>query len=65
MEVETSELVADRIWRAVKHLDDPPRIWVNSYSGLRSCPLDIAAKKLDAIVAGAAIARLDFASSTP
>jgi 5-methyltetrahydropteroyltriglutamate--homocysteine methyltransferase len=56
-EVETPELVADRIERATKYLGDPSRIWVNPDCGLRTRKLDIATRKLEAVVRGAAIAR--------
>ncbi len=60
-EVEPAELVADRIRRAVKYLGDPARIWVNPDCGLRTRRLDVAARKLEATVRGAAIARAEFA----
>ena len=59
-EVEAPDLVADRIRRAVKYLGDPSRIWVNPDCGLRTRRLDIATRKLEAVVAGAALARADF-----
>ncbi|MCI4339481.1 MAG: hypothetical protein L3J68_04025 [Thermoplasmata archaeon] len=59
-EVESPELVADRIQRATKYLGDPARLWVNPDCGLRTRRLDIAAQKLDAVVRGAAIARATF-----
>ena len=59
-EVEPAELVADRIRRAAKYLGDPARIWVNPDCGLRTRSLDIATRKLEATVRGAAIARADF-----
>jgi 5-methyltetrahydropteroyltriglutamate--homocysteine methyltransferase len=59
-EIEKPALVADRIRRAVKYLGDPARIWVNPDCGLRTRSLDIARKKLEAVVAGAAIARADY-----
>ena len=59
-EVESAELVADRIRRAAKYLGDPARIWVNPDCGLRTRRLDIATQKLEATVAGAAIARAEF-----
>ena len=59
-ELESAELVADRIRRAVKILDDPRRIWVNPDCGLRTRSLDVANAKLHRMVEGAAIARADF-----
>ncbi len=56
-EVETAELVADRIARAARYLGDPGRIWVNPDCGLRTRSLDVAWAKLGAMVAGARIAR--------
>ena len=53
-------LVADRIRRAVKYLGDPTRIWVNPDCGLRTRKLDIATRKLEAVVAGAALARAEL-----
>jgi len=61
-EVESPELVADRIRRAAQYLGDPARLWVNPDCGLRTRKLDVAARKLDAVVRGAAIARADFAN---
>ncbi|MGA8303031.1 MAG: hypothetical protein WA547_02750 [Thermoplasmata archaeon] len=59
-EVEPPELVADRIQRAVKYLGDPARIWVNPDCGLRTRKLDIASRKLESVVHGAALARAAF-----
>lgn len=59
-DLESAELVADRIRRAVKILDDPRRIWVNPDCGLRTRSLDVANAKLTRMVEGAAIARADF-----
>ena len=61
-EVEPPELVADRIRRAAKYLGDPSRLWVNPDCGLRTRRLDIATRKLESVVRGAALARADFAS---
>jgi 5-methyltetrahydropteroyltriglutamate--homocysteine methyltransferase len=61
-EVETPEVVADRIRRAVKYLGDPARVWVNPDCGLRTRSLDVATRKLEAVVAGAVLARRDFAN---
>ncbi len=59
-EIETPELVADRIRRAVTYLGDPTRIWVNPDCGLRTRRLDVATRKLEAVVQGAALARASF-----
>jgi 5-methyltetrahydropteroyltriglutamate--homocysteine methyltransferase len=59
-EVETPEIVADRIRRAVKYLGDPARIWVNPDCGLRTRSIDVATRKLESIVKGAALARADL-----
>ena len=56
-EVEPPELVADRILRASKYLGDPGRIWVNPDCGLRTRKLEVAYRKLESVVAGAALAR--------
>lgn len=56
-EVETPEKVADRIGRAAKILGDPARIWVNPDCGLRTRSLATAYRKLEAMDAGARIAR--------
>ena len=56
-EVEAPELVADRIRRATGYLGDPHRIWVNPDCGLRTRSLPVARAKLEAVVAGATLAR--------
>jgi 5-methyltetrahydropteroyltriglutamate--homocysteine methyltransferase len=61
-EIETPERVADRIRRAVDYLGDPSRIWVNPDCGLRTRSLEVARRKLEAVVAGAALARAAFAN---
>ncbi len=58
--VESPQLVAERIRRAAQYLGDPSRIWVNPDCGLRTRRLEIARAKLEAIVAGATLARADF-----
>jgi 5-methyltetrahydropteroyltriglutamate--homocysteine methyltransferase len=60
-EVETPERVADRILRASKILGDPSRIWVNPDCGLRTRSLDVANRKLHAMVEGARRARAALA----
>ncbi|HKV89956.1 MAG TPA: hypothetical protein VJQ43_02030 [Thermoplasmata archaeon] len=59
-ELESAELVADRIRRAAKALGDPSRIWVNPDCGLRTRSLEVAWQKLGAVVEGARIARAEF-----
>ena len=59
-DLETPELVADRIRRAVQILGDPRRVWVNPDCGLRTRSLEVANAKLRAMVKGAEIARADF-----
>ncbi len=60
--VESAEQVAERIRRATKYLGDPTKIWVNPDCGLRTRRLEVARAKLEAIVAGATLARADFES---
>ena len=59
-EVEPPELVADRIRRAAKYLGDPARLWVNPDCGLRTRSIDVATRKLESTVHGAALARAEF-----
>ena len=58
--LETPEQVAERIRRAAKYLGDPSKIWVNPDCGLRTRSLNVAYAKLEAMVAGAALARSEF-----
>ena len=58
--VETPELVAARIRRAVGYLGDPSRIWVNPDCGLRTRSLEVARAKLESVVRGAALARAEL-----
>ena len=58
--VETPELVAARIRRAVGYLGDPRRIWVNPDCGLRTRSLAVARAKLESVVRGASIARAEI-----
>ncbi len=60
--IETPELVAARIGRAVRYLGDPHRIWVNPDCGLRTRRLPVARAKLEAMVRGVALARAEFES---
>ncbi|MGI0053793.1 MAG: hypothetical protein ACRECR_06020 [Thermoplasmata archaeon] len=59
-EVETPEVVEDRILRAVKVLGDPERLWINPDCGLRTRSLEIAGRKLANMVEGARRARARF-----
>ncbi|HXQ49331.1 MAG TPA: hypothetical protein VN842_06125, partial [Thermoplasmata archaeon] len=63
-EVESPERVADRILRASTILGDPSRIWVNPDCGLRTRSLDVAWKKLTAMVEGARMARATLEGSS-
>ena len=58
--VETPELVAARILRAVGYLGDPHRIWVNPDCGLRTRSLAVARAKLESVVRGASLARAEI-----
>ena len=59
-DVESSDVVAERIVRAANYLGDPERIWVNPDCGLRTRSLEIAYKKLAAMAEGARAARREF-----
>jgi 5-methyltetrahydropteroyltriglutamate--homocysteine methyltransferase len=59
-EVESPQLIYDRIAYAVKILDRPERIYVNPDCGLRTRTWQVAYAKLCNIVKGAAIARQAF-----
>lgn len=56
-EIESPELVEERIKYATKLLRDPERIYVNPDCGLRTRSWDVAYAKLSSIVKGAALAR--------
>ncbi len=58
--VEPPEVVAERIGRAARYLGDPGRLWVNPDCGLRTRSLPVARAKLEALVAGAELARAEF-----
>jgi 5-methyltetrahydropteroyltriglutamate--homocysteine methyltransferase len=62
-EVETPEVVEDRILRAVKVLGDPGRLWINPDCGLRTRSLEVAWQKLTNMTEGAARARAKFEGS--
>jgi 5-methyltetrahydropteroyltriglutamate--homocysteine methyltransferase len=57
--VETPELVASRIQRALEYVD-PGRLMINPDCGLRHLAPEIARRKLRAMVAGAAIVRAEL-----
>jgi 5-methyltetrahydropteroyltriglutamate--homocysteine methyltransferase len=61
--VETPDLVASRIRRALEYVD-PGRLVVNPDCGLRHLAPDVARRKLRAMVAGAAIVRSELSTST-
>ncbi len=63
-EIESPELVADRIRRTVRILGDPRRLWINPDCGLRTRSLDVAYAKLEAMAKGVQLAREEFAPST-
>jgi hypothetical protein len=58
-EVETAELVASRIRRALEHVP-ASRLMINPDCGLRHLPPDIARRKLHAMVAGTDIVRAEL-----
>ena len=60
--IETPELVASRIAKAVRYLGDPRRIWVNPDCGLRTRSLAVARAKLESVVRGASLARAEIES---
>jgi 5-methyltetrahydropteroyltriglutamate--homocysteine methyltransferase len=60
-DVESPQLINDRIALAVKILDAPERIYVNPDCGLRTRTWEIAYAKLQAIARGAEMARTGFA----
>lgn len=62
-QVETAEVVADRIRRAAKRLGDPARLWINPDCGLRTRSLDVAYAKLTAMTEGARTVRAELAGS--
>jgi 5-methyltetrahydropteroyltriglutamate--homocysteine methyltransferase len=59
-EVESPELVRDRILHAARVLGDPGRIYVNPDCGLRTRTLAVAFRKLQNMVAGAELARAEL-----
>jgi 5-methyltetrahydropteroyltriglutamate--homocysteine methyltransferase len=59
MAVETPEIVADRIRRAIPY-KDPTKIIVAPDCGMKYLPRDVASAKLQAMVAGAAIVRSEI-----
>jgi 5-methyltetrahydropteroyltriglutamate--homocysteine methyltransferase len=61
-EIETPELVASRIRRALRVLP-PERLLVNPDCGLRNLPPEIARAKIEALTAGTAIVRKEVLGS--
>jgi 5-methyltetrahydropteroyltriglutamate--homocysteine methyltransferase len=59
-EIESPQLIYDRLAYAVKILDEPERIYVNPDCGLRTRTWEVAHGKLCNIVKGAALARQAF-----
>jgi 5-methyltetrahydropteroyltriglutamate--homocysteine methyltransferase len=59
-DIESPELIRDRINYAVKTLGDPERIYVNPDCGLRTRSWDVAYAKLCSLVKGAELARKSF-----
>ncbi len=55
--IESPQLVRDRILHAADVYGDPQRIYVNPDCGLRTLPLDVAYQKLANMVEGAYLAR--------
>ncbi len=62
--LETPELVAARIRRALEYVD-PGRLMINPDCGLRHLSPEIARRKLHAMVAGTAIVRSELGVSEP
>ena len=62
--VETPELVAERIRRAIEYVD-PSRLMVNPDCGLRHLASEVARRKLRAMVSGAVIVRTELGLSEP
>jgi 5-methyltetrahydropteroyltriglutamate--homocysteine methyltransferase len=61
-EVESAELVASRIWRALEYVP-PDRLMVNPDCGLRHLAPEVARQKLRAMVAGVALVRAELVSA--
>ncbi len=58
-DIETPELVRDRILRSAKIID-PYKLWINPDCGLRTRSLDVAYAKLENMVKGAKMARKEL-----
>jgi 5-methyltetrahydropteroyltriglutamate--homocysteine methyltransferase len=56
-DIESPQLVRDRLLRAAEVLEDPQRVFVNPDCGLRTRSLDVAFAKLKSMVEGAKMAR--------
>jgi 5-methyltetrahydropteroyltriglutamate--homocysteine methyltransferase len=59
MDVETSEVVAERMRAALRHID-PERLMVGPDCGMKYLPREVARGKLQALVAGAAQVRAEL-----
>jgi 5-methyltetrahydropteroyltriglutamate--homocysteine methyltransferase len=56
-DVESPELIRDRILYAAKALDDPTKVYVNPDCGLRTRSREVSFDKIRSIVKGAELAR--------
>ena len=59
MEVESAEVVADRIRAALDHID-PDRLMLGPDCGMKYLPREVARGKLRALVEGAALVRAEL-----
>jgi 5-methyltetrahydropteroyltriglutamate--homocysteine methyltransferase len=59
MDVETPEVVAERVRAALRHID-PERLMVGPDCGMKYLPREVARGKLQALVAGAAQVRAEL-----
>jgi 5-methyltetrahydropteroyltriglutamate--homocysteine methyltransferase len=62
-DVETPELVAERLRRALAHVP-PERVVAAPDCGMKYLPRDVAFAKLQAMAAGAALVRAELAAAT-
>jgi len=56
-EIESPELIRDRILYAAKALDDPTKVYVNPDCGLRTRTREVSFDKIRTMVKGAELAR--------
>jgi 5-methyltetrahydropteroyltriglutamate--homocysteine methyltransferase len=56
-EIESPELIRDRILYAAKALGDPTKVYVNPDCGLRTRTREVSFDKIRAMVKGAELAR--------